>query len=100
LTINQSKQVCGENYIVVNYAAGTQVTAVWVLGGARDEFFSVRKPNTNARSLIRARATPHIESLHQAVPAVRQDAHRGVMDPPARSGQMLKVATARRAKRA
>ena len=57
LTINQSKTVSGENYIVVNYNATSQVTRVWVLWSATDELFSPRKANTNARSLRTSLAT-------------------------------------------
>jgi hypothetical protein len=66
LTINQSKQVAGENYIVVNYRANIQVSKVWVLWNAQDAFFSPRKPNTNARSLLAAVAQPNIEVLFTA----------------------------------
>ena len=61
LTINQSKHVDGENYIVVNYQANTAVTRVWILWDARDEFFSKRKPNTNARTINMAAAGAHVE---------------------------------------
>lgn len=62
LTINQSKVVDGENYIVVNYGE-TTVKRIWVLWSARDSFFSPRKRNTNARSLLRSQAEWHIEEL-------------------------------------
>jgi hypothetical protein len=61
LTINQSKHVAGESYIVVNYRANSQVTSIWVLWNARDEFFSARRSNTNARSLSRTVAAQSIE---------------------------------------
>ena len=35
LTINQSKQIAGENYIVVNYRANSQVTRIFVLWDAK-----------------------------------------------------------------
>jgi len=50
LTINQNKTIGGENYIVVNYRANTQVVRVWVLWQAQDSFFSAKKANSNARS--------------------------------------------------
>src|SRR6266852_2549882 len=40
LTINQSKVIRGENYIVVNYKANSTVTKIWVLWRAEDRFFS------------------------------------------------------------
>lgn len=63
LTINQSKRVAGENYIVVNYKANSQVTRIWVLWDARDDLFSERRPNTNARALVVGKAGDHIETL-------------------------------------
>lgn len=66
LTINQSKTVAGENYIIVNYKAASQVTRVWVLWNAADELFSPRKTNTNARSLRTSDAASHIEVLFSA----------------------------------
>ena len=63
LTINQSYQVDGENYIVVNYDA-TTVKRIWVLWEARDEFFSPRKGNTNARSLTRKRCESHVQVIY------------------------------------
>lgn len=62
-TISQSKSVKGENYIVVNYRANSLVTKIWVLWDAQDGFFSPRKPNTNARSLLSGVAAPNIELL-------------------------------------
>lgn len=69
LTINQSKQIAGENYIVVNYKADSQVTRIWVLWDAHDSFFSVRKPNTNARALSAATAKANVDVLYSASPA-------------------------------
>lgn len=63
LTINQSKQVAGENYIVVNYTSNIQVRSVWVLWNASDGLFSPRKANSNARSLLLTAAQPHLEIL-------------------------------------
>lgn len=68
LTINQSKVINGENYIVANYRANTQVVRVWVLWQARDEFFSARRPNSNARALVGKVAEPSIEFLYVAKP--------------------------------
>ena len=75
LTINQSKQIGGENYIVVNYTANSQVTRIFVLWAATNDCFSERKPNTNARSLIMAVASPKIEILYEA-PAAGGTANR------------------------
>src|SRR5215831_17096448 len=47
LTINQSKVIRGENYIVVNYKANTLVKSVWILWEAQDGFFSPRLKNSN-----------------------------------------------------
>lgn len=63
LTINQSKSVEGENYIVVNYKANSVVKSIWVLWDAEDRFFSARRQNSNARSLSRAAADPNIEVI-------------------------------------
>jgi hypothetical protein len=68
LTINQSKSIKGENYIVVNYKANSQVTRVWVLWHAQDGFFSPRKSNTNARALRHAEAAAHVEVLFAHTP--------------------------------
>jgi hypothetical protein len=53
LTINQSKVINGENYIVVNYKANSIVKSIWILWEAQDRFFSPRLNNSNARSLNR-----------------------------------------------
>lgn len=66
LTINQSKRVDGENYIVVNYRSPSHVRTIWVLWRAEDAFFSPRKPNTNARALLRRAAEMNIEVIHTA----------------------------------
>jgi hypothetical protein len=39
------------------------VSKIWVLRDVRDDLFSPRKPNTNARSLLLAAAESHIEVL-------------------------------------
>lgn len=65
LTINQSKVINGENYIVVNYKANSIVRSVWVLWEARDDFFSPRMRNSNARGLNRAQAGANIEVLYE-----------------------------------
>ena len=51
LTINQSKHIGGENYIVANYQPRSKLRRVWVLWHAKDEFFSLRKANSNARTV-------------------------------------------------
>jgi hypothetical protein len=65
LTINQSKNVDGENYIVVNYRANSVVTRIWVLWEAKSEFFSARKENSNARTIDPASAREHIEVIDE-----------------------------------
>jgi hypothetical protein len=64
LTINQSKVISGENYIVVNYKANSQVVRIWVLWEAQDEFFSARLKNSNARTLNREKASGNIELIY------------------------------------
>lgn len=66
LTINQSKVVSGENYIVVNYKANSLVKSIWVLWDAQDRFFSPRLKNSNARTINRAAASDHIEVIFDA----------------------------------
>jgi hypothetical protein len=65
LTINQSKIIKGENYIVVNYKANSIVKSVWILWNAEDRFFSPRLRNSNARSLNRDTAAANIEVIFQ-----------------------------------
>jgi hypothetical protein len=69
LTINQSKVINGENYIVVNYKANSVVKAIWVLWNAEDRFFSPRKRNTNARAMRREAAADNIEVVFTAYTA-------------------------------
>jgi hypothetical protein len=69
LTINQSKQIAGENYIVVNYKANTQVTRIFVLWDATEEFFSERRANSNARGMLASVAHANIDVLYAAKPA-------------------------------
>ena len=66
LTINQSKRVAGENYIVINYRSPSRVRRIWVLWRAEDRFFAPRKPNTNARTVRRSEAQSSIEVLFEA----------------------------------
>jgi hypothetical protein len=66
LTINQSKAIKGENYIVVNYTRDTRIISVWVVWDARDDFFSKKKGNSNARGLLKGVAAEHIEVLFAA----------------------------------
>jgi hypothetical protein len=65
LTINQSKVVNGENYIVVNYRANSFVKSIWVLWEAQDRFFSPRLRNSNARGINRAVASDHIQTIYE-----------------------------------
>lgn len=64
LTINQSKVITGENYIVVNYRANSEVTKIWILWNAQDAFFSPKRANTNARALSMASAHGSIEVIY------------------------------------
>jgi len=69
LTINQSKAVGGENYIVTNYRLSgaplrPQVDRVFVLWRATDACFSPRRANSNARGLHFERARDQIEWLY------------------------------------
>jgi hypothetical protein len=66
LTINQSKIINGENYIVVNYRANSIVKSIWVLWNAEDRFFSPRLNNSNARSLSRHAAAANVEVIFHA----------------------------------
>ena len=66
LTINQSKVINGENYIVVNYKANSIVKSIWILWEAQDRFFSPKLKNSNARSLNREAASANIESIFEA----------------------------------
>jgi len=65
LTINQSKVIKGENYIVVNYDDQQQAVKVWVLWEAEDRFFSARKDNSNARTISAAAAISNVEVVHE-----------------------------------
>ncbi len=77
LTINQSKVIAGENYIVVNYKANTQVVRVWVLWDAQDHFFSSRHANSNARALLKSVAASRIDVLQSAPPETERSARPG-----------------------
>ena len=66
LTINQSKRVDGENYIVINYKSPSHVKSIWVLWRADDVFFAPRKLNTNARAMRRQAAEASIEVIYRA----------------------------------
>jgi hypothetical protein len=69
LTINQSKRVEGENYIVVNYVADSVVTRIWILWDSKDEFFSPRRTNANARTVNFAAAREHVEVIEERAQA-------------------------------
>ena len=71
LTINQSKVIKGENYIVVNYKANSIVKSIWILWDAQDHFFSPRLKNSNARTINRDAARDHIEVVFPATSGVR-----------------------------
>lgn len=66
LTINQSAVIDGENYIVINYKNNSRLRKIWVLWEARDEFFSVRRSNSNARTVDQTRAKAHVQVVYQS----------------------------------
>lgn len=66
LTINQSKVLRGENYIVVNYSPDSSVRRIWVLWHAEDGDFSPRKANSNARTINVEAARARIQVLFDA----------------------------------
>lgn len=63
LTINQSSVIDGENYIVINYKDNSRVKKIWVLWQARDEFFSPRRKNSNARTIDQSKAKSHVQII-------------------------------------
>ncbi len=63
LTINQSKVVDGEHYIVVNYKPDTTVGKIWILWNAEDRFFSARRANSNARTIDATAASNSVEII-------------------------------------
>jgi hypothetical protein len=75
LTINQSKIIRGESYIVVNYDAESNATKVWVLWDAEDGFFTARRANSNARSIALSAAAGNIEVLYHEKTASQQAAN-------------------------
>jgi hypothetical protein len=72
LTINQSKVLNGETYIVVNYRKDSTVSRIWVLWRATDELFSPRRPNSNARTIDFKVAKENIELLFVAASKAKQ----------------------------
>lgn len=65
ITINQSRQIRGENYIVVNYArASSALRAIWILWQAKEAHFTARRANSNARKLAASAARGSIEILY------------------------------------
>ena len=91
LTIKQSKQIAGENYIVVNYTAQTKVSAVWVLWNAQDAFFCARKANANARSILKGVAADHIEVVFQAPTVGQQLAAASASPKPVAKAELTKA---------
>jgi hypothetical protein len=67
LTINQSSVIEGENYIVVNYKDNSRVAKIWVLWEARDEYFSPRRKNSNARTVDLKKATTQVQVIYSVV---------------------------------
>jgi hypothetical protein len=77
MTINQSKVLNGESYIVVNYREDSTVSKIWVIWAPSDGLFSPRKPNSNARSLNLGLARASIQVLYEASPSrASNDRHR------------------------
>jgi hypothetical protein len=66
LTINQSSVIDGESYIVVNYKDNSRVRKIWILWEARDEFFSKRRKNSNARTVDLTKARSHMQNIYLA----------------------------------
>jgi len=66
LTINQSSVIGGENYIVVNYQNNSRVKKIWVLWEAHDTFFSVKRANSNARTVDMRTAVAHMQTIYVA----------------------------------
>jgi hypothetical protein len=64
LTINQSSVIEGENYIVINYKNNSRVRKIWVLWEARDEFFSERRKNSNARTVDQNKAQTNVQTIY------------------------------------
>ena len=64
LTINQSKKIGDENYIVANYLPRSKLRKVWILWRAKDHFFSERKPNSNARTIVWENAVQNVEVIY------------------------------------
>lgn len=64
LTINQSAIIEGENYIVINYKDNSRVTKIWVLWEAKDQFFSVRRRNSNARTVDQGKTRTHVQVIY------------------------------------
>jgi len=66
LTINQSSVIDDENYIVINYKNNSLVKKIWVLWEARDEFFSVRRRNSNARTVDQSKARVRVQVIYKS----------------------------------
>ena len=66
LTINQSAIIEGENYIVINYKDNSRVKKIWVLWEAKDEFFSARRRNSNARTVDQSKARMQVQLIYEA----------------------------------
>lgn len=64
LTINQSSVIEGENYIVVNYKDNSRIKKIWILWEARDEFFTQRRKNSNARTADLKKASSQIQVIY------------------------------------
>jgi len=65
LTINQSAVIEGENYIVINYKNNSRVKKIWVLWEAKDEFFSDRRRNSNARTIDQSKARTQVQLIYE-----------------------------------
>lgn len=95
LTINQSKTVRGEHYIVVNYTDNSRLDKIWVLWNADDSFFSPRQPNLNLRTIVPAVAQANIQTIFENGALQFDDANA----PPAKAAR-LRMAKANGARKA
>lgn len=66
LTINQSAVINNENYIVVNYKENSKIRKIWILWEAKDEFFSEKRKNSNARTADQTKSRTNIQIIYQS----------------------------------
>ena len=51
---------------MVNYEQHSRIKKIWVLWQAQDGFFSPKRANSNARTIGRTAAAPHIQVIYEA----------------------------------